>query len=527
MSEPVRALRPPQAPSVVEGKLLGALCDLSNAGDLLDVSGLFEADLQDRRVQWGWRMVAQLVERKQVVSSATVHSRGKALGLFSDADAAWLDSLAASNTFDRDTFAQVAGDLRRGVLGRVVAEKLEQTARELRSGGFNAANVAAVLDSASDTLSRSDIRGETAASDVNELAENWDRRERTKSTPGIMSRIKLLDEATAPANGVGGFPPKLAVIMGQPGIGKNMLLAGMIRAQLEADLDLHIGGFFLEDGSRWLLRRWVALDMGIPLGNVGVSQRTEEQMARYLDLNPGYFKLLDRIHTYRYRRIRAAEMVHVSRTMIHQFGVREIILDNLTHLDHRPPAFGGRAQFFENVKRNEAVAEAVESFAELADRKEIPIIALAHTVRPASEKDDCRPPRLSEVAESSGIERVVRFAAGLWRTKSRELRLTIQKNTEGPGTDTTIELERITEAATIDPLGGRVINLEREAQDQRDDREAKKEADTEAKSEARRKKMLARRAAEKAEAAAAAPPPPAAAPAAPPPQFDLIGAATT
>lgn len=520
MSEPLRAIHPAPRSNVSESRILGALLALEDPKTLIELSGLIEADFKEQRVAWGWRVVTVLANRPGgIVAPDTVHSWGMSHGLFSNIDAFWLGDIAAANTYERDGFVQAAGDLRRGVLGRAVAELLEAQARELRSGAYSAAFVSAKLDQASDTLVRSDLRDETAESDVHELAENWDRRERTKTTPGILSRIKLLDEATSPPNGVGGFPPKFSVIMGQPGVGKNMLLAGLIRAQLEADPDLQIGLFALEDGSRWLLRRWVALDMGIPLGNVGVSQRTEEQMRRYVDLNPNYATMLRRVHTYRYRRIRAAEMLHVSRTWIHK-GVREILFDNLTHLDHRPAPFSDRRQFFEQLKRNEAVAEAVESFAELADRKEIPVIALAHTVRPASEKDDHRPPRLSEVAESSGIERVVRFAAGLWRTKSNELRLTIQKNTEGPGKDVTIELERLTEAATIEPTGGRIVNLDREAREERDSKEATKEAEAERKSELRRQKTLARRAAEKAagEATAAAKPPP------PAPQLDLLGA---
>jgi replicative DNA helicase len=488
VSEPIRQLRPAQVPSIVEGTLLGCvleLCDqapatsASTAKDLLEVSGLTPDDLRDVKVRSAWRVVSYLAEHGKFTTIATVHSAGKnpPFGMFCEADRDWLASLAAANTLSRESFAQVAGDLRRGVLGRAIAERLESTARDLRNGNFNAASVAAELDQASNALARSDVQGQTAASDVVEQAENWERRERTGTTPGILTRIKLLDQVTTPHNGIGGFPPKFGVLVGQPGVGKNILLAGMIKAQLLAEPELVVGLFALEDGSKWLLKRWTALDLGLPVGAVGSVRLTEDQRSLLRSLEPEYHRLLSRVQVYRYRRIRAPDMIHLSRVWIHHFGVREILFDNLTHLDTRPAPFGGnfRRQWI-NEKRNEAVAEATEGFAELADRREIPIIAAAHTTRPDSERDEHRPPRLAEIAESSGIGKVCRFAFGLWKTKGRALRGTVLKNTEGPGTGETIELEAHVEAAMLDVDGGRLVNLEQEAREEKASREASKES---------------------------------------------------
>ncbi len=528
MSEQVRQLRPPPPPpSVVEGKLLGALLALKGeTRALLDVSGLTEDDLQDNRVRWAWRVAVQLLNRGDPVDADTVHAVGKGLGFFSDADAAWLDSLYAANVLTAQTFAVLAGTLRRGVLGRAIAARFEPMLRDLRQGNFNNALASAEFQTASEALARADSsRGTTAAGDVMEQEEAWKRRESGESkAPGILSRIKVLDEVTAPNGGLGGFPPKLCVIMGLPGIGKNMLLATMIRAQLEAEPDLRIGAFFLEDGSKWLIKRWTAFDLGIPVGNVGVVTRTPEQSARLHDeLYPHYHRLLERVFCWRWRRIRPAEAIHECRVMIHQHGVREFVFDSFTHLDHRPAPFGANVprSFIDN-KRNEAVGEAVARFAELADVKEIPFVALAHTVRPTTPKERFRPPLLSEVADTSSIDKEVRFAAGLWRTVKNELRLTVQKNTEGPGSNppTTIELVRHSEAAIIDPFLGRVVNIEQEEREERQAREADREADADARIERRRLKNEERKAKAKAEAEArkVAATPPA-------PQLELIAPA--
>lgn len=465
---PLDKNRPAQPLSAVEGQLIGAVLDLGDASliDLLGTDNVFT----NPKANIVWLIIKYLADKMDKITAATVHSLGFTRKFLSNEDLEWLAGLQAANTLTAETFAQIAGNLRRAALGRQLAAALAPTLRELANGNFEMAKVIDELDAASGALARSDIRGMTAASDTFELAEKWEHRESTGQSPMMLSRIKLLDEATG-----GGFPPKFGVLMGDPGVGKNMVLAGMILAQLEADKDLQIGLFALEDGSRWLLKRWVALRLGIPVGDVGIKMRTPEQRKMVEEvLLPYFHELLLRVHTYRFRKIKAQEMLLVSRGWIHQKGVREILFDNLTHLDTKAPvaAFqpGGRWQRSGGEKKNEAVAEAVDSFAELADAKEIPIIALAHTIRVEGDKAP-RPPKMSEVADSAGIERNARFAAGMWRTASRELRLTIQKNTEGPGTGTTIELERIIEAATIEPSGGRLVNIEQEAREQKKNRE--------------------------------------------------------
>lgn len=497
-----------------EEEVLGALLDFcrqkgARPSEFFDIAGLKRSDFKDRRVGNVWYVARYLSDNERLVTPSTVLSAGQPAGHLADSDREWLMNLVSANTLTREAFAQQCADIRQQALGRSAAERLEAAARILRSGVFKPSVLSADVMSVADGLTRSDATDETAASDLLELENKWKERETTGRSPMLRSHVKLLDQATGhQADGSdGGFPPKFAVVMGQPGVGKNMLLAGLIRAMLESDLELKLGLFALEDGSRWLLKRWLARDLGIPLGHVGVVKRTPELLAAQKALNPIYQQLLTRVFTYRWRRIGADDMLHTSRGWIHRHGVRGIFFDNLTHLDtknnnfHRLGNYSAQQQNrFQQMASHEAIAEATERFAELADAKEVPIIALAHTVRPdAKKKLEARPPLLTEVAGSAGIERVVRFAAGMWRTESRELRLTIQKNTEGPGTDVTIELERIVEAAIIVPSGGRVVSLDQEAREARD---AKENVAIET-NERRKAKVAAMR--EKAKAAAAPP----------------------
>lgn len=509
MSEPteptgpnvVQLRKPAIAPSVIEGQLLGAVLacgsgkreDLGTPLQLIDLAGISESEMQDRRTGHCWEIARQLAERGREVSAFTVFAVAKTGGKLVDADSEWIHSIESECILSGEAFGLNAQKLRQSILGRSMAFQLDSLSRLLRSGNYIPGPVAADLDSIREQLVRSDIRGETAASDVVELESKWDHREKSNTSPIIPSRIRLLDECFG-----GGFQPKLTVVAGQPGVGKNMFLAGMIRAQLEADPQLRIGLFALEDGSRWLLKRWVAQELGMPLPEVGIKKRTDEQLAKLEQLNPYFHKLLERVHVYRYRKIRPAELLHVSRGWIAEHGVGEILVDNLTHLDHTPLEIPGKRTWVRH-QPNEQVAHAIESFAELADRKEIAIVALAHTVRPESERQEERPPKIYEVAGSSNIERVIRCFLGLWRTKGRELRLTIGKNNEGPGVGTTLELERVTEAATIIPSGGRQVNLDQEAREAREARETEKDDRLDAK----RKKRADKRAAEVAQRAAA------------------------
>jgi len=511
----VRALRPAQVPSIVEGQLVGALCELgTQARELLEVSGLLDDDLRDARCRCAWRVIRSLVNGGKIVSHATVFSAGKSFGLFAEVDGPWLAQLAAANVLTRESFAQLCGDLRRGVLGRGIAEQLEPVLRVLRTGEYSTANVVALFDQASNALARSDTSGNTAARDILDLAENWERRERTGTTPGVLTRVKMLDQITTPPNGIGGYPPKFGVVIGNPGVGKNIYLAGSIKAQLEAEADLVLGAAFLEDGSKWLLKRWTALDLQIPVASVGVVRLSDEKREKLRELEPRYHELLKRVHVFNYRRIRPNELIHLFRVWIHRFGARMLYLDDFNHLDHRPNPFGSQRRQWVNDKKHEQVGEAAEAMAELADRREVPIIATAHTVRPQQQKDYHRPPRLDEIADTSQIGKVARFAAGLWRTPSNALRLTLLKNTEGPGLGETIELDVFKESAMLEVESGRLVNVEQE------NREARAARRTEAQEESvrtaieRRRRMNEALAKEKAEAEKNKPPAP---------QLDLLG----
>jgi hypothetical protein len=305
------------------------------------------------------------------------------------------------------------------------------------------------------------------------------------------------------------------VIIGNPGVGKNIYLAGSIRAQLEADRDLLIGAAFLEDGSKWLLKRWTALDLDLPVGAVGVVRLSDEKRAKLRELEPHYHELLKRVQVFNYRRIRPPDLIHLFRVWIHRYGVRVCYLDDFNHLDHKPSPFANqmRRQWI-NDKRHEQVAEAAEGLAELADRREVPIIATAHTTRPEKLADYHRPPRLDEIADSSMLGKVARFAIGLWRTPTRALRLTVLKNTEGPGLGETIELDEFRESAMLDVDSGRLVNLDQEAREERESKRNEADAESIRKALARRAALAKAVAQQKAAEAKDAPPPP---------QLDLLG----
>lgn len=491
MIENVVALRqqPQLSSNALESQLLGAILDLPDPLTMFDMAGLGNGgELSDKRIGLFWAAGMKLAQRNRIVDPDTVFSVVRNANMCANEDRLWLRELRADNLLTKESFAEVAENLRRSLLARSIAPTVEAVARALRSGDFDSARIAADLETVGHSLLKVEGNIETAASDVVDLDATWAQHELVGSSPLQPTGIRLLDET------IKGSPPNLMVVAGQPGVGKNMLLASWIRAALESDPDSCQGLFALEDGSKWLIKRWTAQDLGMPLNMIGHGKRTPEQIDKLTELNPHYHRLLERLLIYRFDEIRPDDLVHRARGWIHRKGVKRIWIDHLGHLDHTPARIPGRRDFF-GEKRNESVQIAVRKFASLAYREEISMIALAHTVRPESQKDEERPPRLSEIAESAGIERRIRCALGLWRTKSRELRCTVLKNTEGPGVDTTIEFEQNKESATIEPSGGRYVNLDQERKELR----AEKEDDSEARADERRKKKAAKRAAEKAE----------------------------
>ncbi len=494
MTEPI-PIRPSQ-PSEVEAKLLGAILDLADPLGLFEGCGLSPADFADARVRLAWGIARRLAEARREVSAITVFSAGKTARVMDDGVFAWLQQLQATNALSRDSFQLVAGDLRTGVRGRAVANKLEQVAISLREGRMRAAEAVGELEGLQFLLASGDLQTETAAGDIIELLDSWDHREKTGARALLPTGIKSIDDV------IGGWDYKLNVVAGQPGAGKNAFIGASMRAQLEGDPKLRLGLFGLEDGTQWFTKRMVAQSMSMSVRDVGSKQRTPEQIETLTGtVAPEIHRLLERLHVYRRDEIKVDDWILTATHWVRNLGVGCIYLDNIGQMDHRSGTMRSDDQRM-------AVGRTVKAFARFANRHQVPVVVLAHTTRAADDGE--RPPKMSEIAESAYVERRARKIIGLW-VRNRQLRATVLKDQEGGGGGTTIELERFTDAALVDPAGGAQVDLRKEARQAR----AEKEADSDAR--------ILERAERRAKLKASKEPKPAE-PVAPAPQMTLLDA---
>lgn len=466
MTASVVALPVQAPPPVLWAELFGAVMRMKEPLVFFEGCGLAEDDCPDSRLRLAWTLCRRLALGRIPVDAPTLFSAGKRARLFSDADFAWLLGLQSASTLNETSARRVAEDLRRGARGVQLALRMETVAREIRSGGINPARVQGQLEAMGQTLARDYAPDETAESDLHEVNNRWEEVERNPaSARGILlaSGIKVLDEL------IEGFPPLLSIIAADPGVGKTAVLGSFMRAMLRRNPDLKLGLFGLEDGSEWWTRRLLADGLNMPLRHIGRKTRTDEQRERMYALNEELAPLLKRVKVYRHDTISTDEMVRRGTSWFWNDDVGAILIDNLTEVEHSGRQGGG----FQEQQRNLRVENTVVRLRNLAIRAQRPVILLCHTTRPEGQRARSGPPAPHECAESSRVEKAARLMLGLWK-KGEQLRATVTKATEGKSGDT-CEFERIVQAALVDELGGRVVNVQEERRKEIEEKQAEKD----------------------------------------------------
>jgi hypothetical protein len=299
----------------------------------------------------------------------------------------------------------------------------------------------------------------------------------------------------------GGYPNKLAVLVGAGGAGKSTVLG--------TQLDLHQAFGIrsvlssMEDNHEWPVIRHVALMLGLKYRETYSGPFPDEQKARDAE---GFLKERWKNLTILSKRDGRTVDEHLQlwAQYIVQHGARVFYIDNLTTIDHQQRP---------REQKHDAAARTVEKLAEFADLWRVTVIALAHTKNDwfvQTKGQEC--PTLNDVADTGGgiaSERYARLAFGIWSTREGELRLTCIKNmAEGK-----LAIERKTLAfdvhidqGLLDPDSGREVNLAQEQRLKAEATEATKKARRQSTFEENKKRQEAYQAeqAKKKEAAAAA-----------------------
>lgn len=450
-------------PPAIEGILLGALLDAKDPDGnsiqsaFIDGSGLVDSDFLDPRVRLCWGLIARLVARRRTVDAIGLFTAAKAVNLLRDDDLEWLSALQNSNELQGERAQQACEDHRRRARGGVIAAQLEQQARIIRERGLRPAELSGALEGISMQLTRDYAPDEAPENDVLEVIEDWDARERGEKTGGMLvvpTYIEMLDKITK------GFIPGLNMILGDPSIGKSAVIASIMEAQL--DNGLCVGFFGLEEGYRWMTRRLIARDLKIAVGDVGLIKKTPEQNARLAEIGSRLHALYKgKFLPYKFDGVGIDEICRRSTHWILNKGAQVIYIDHIGEIRHKVRDGDGY---------NWAVADSYRRLRDLGFKRGVPIVALAH--RKPEARNRAGPPQPNDIGLTGEAEKMVRKLLGIWRKKDA-MRVTTLKVNEGIP-DITCELSRIFDAALVDRVGGRIVNLQQEKREEADRDEADK-----------------------------------------------------
>lgn len=441
----------------LEQQLLGALLDAegpalrSNAAALLASSGLASGDLSDARVRVAWGLVERQVARRRPVDATTIHAAGLALKAFHADAREWLRGLQLGNELDRERFSEVVDHVRGMRQAQSLLAELQRHAEALRAGTAHVRDVVPALEDSLRKLHVSDAVDSTGADDVADLALAWEEQEAGKGSPlRVTTGFPILDQE------IGGYYANLNIVAGLPSVGKSAFLATSIDRLLLSGL--RVGLFGLEDGTRWAVKRVIARELGLKMRLIGTMRRDAAMAERFQNLAAELHRRYGALTCYRYGGIRTPELIRRGSAWILNRGVQIILVDHGGEVNH----VGEN----DSDERRDRVGATFAAMRDCATRYEVPWVAASHTNRASDDLEE-RPPRLSELAESSKLEKAARVVLGLWRRQSERdaMRLTVLKATED-ATGATFRFPRHTEAGMLDFDAGEVISLEAERRDE-------------------------------------------------------------
>lgn len=469
----------------LERKAIGGLLDLPDKQALLEAAGLSPSDFVHQRYGDTLGVIRSLVDRRIEVTAATVAAVGKTAGKLDETDLEWLADCRATNEETKESLLALCNELRVHARARTTREALVREVQAIDSGRFSPSRAAGVLDGIAMTLSRDFVPDETAEADLMEVNATWDRNVEAGTTEWDPTGVRILDQALG-----GGWAPRLGFIAGAPGTGKTGLLASIIKAQLELEpstpvLDPETGLdtrtttalFGLEDGTDWLVRRWLAEAIGIKLGDVGSLRLDDEKKALRDAANDRFHPLVTRIRTYKRDSITPRNLVRMLNDWAYRplpgfaKGIRRAYVDHLGELDLNDE------QAIKEYWRQ--VGEGVRLTRNFSYRTGIPVIFLVHDTDEEANKPGAKegPPNPSKLAGGRAIDRKARQILGVWNYGGPwgEWRGTVLKNTTGGPRGVTVGFERVYDAAMVKANEGRIIDLKKEAADAAAEREKKAE----------------------------------------------------
>jgi replicative DNA helicase len=439
------------------GKLLvGAVLEADDPKQLMLAAGLHPEDLGDRFLASCWTIVGQVAQEGRRLNAAELFAAGVTRKMLGADDLRVLQSLQAQNTLDEQGFMRVAEELRKAAHAHLVGRELAELGNQILSGKTEPAAAHARFRSIAESYARLHAAGRRGSEVVIVAAEEHERRKR-EGRPGMVSTgIAALDRLT------GGFPLKLCLMLGPPATFKSGLMGTMLRRQLAAGVRPLIVS--LEDRDTWVVKRYLAADLGMKVRDVfnapfpNEARATEALNSLSNEMRDAWFLTRQHVRT-------AEDIVRVATQYKAQHDINLVYVDNARAVK---ASIDPCAKWREDRRIEQS--RMYELFAEWADTYQVPLVLLAHTSRKYFDRTHGGkgPPIMSDIGETSDAEKDIRLLLSLWKRRGA-LRVTVGKQNESNTDDApTVELGMLGESALVDADSGIEIDLRAESRRDRD-----------------------------------------------------------
>lgn len=446
----------------IEAWCIGALLDAdgpvlrSSAAQLVAASGLTAEDFTrpDFRAYFG--AIVALGERGRPAEPSTVTATTRGMPGVPPEPYQGLEALRGANTASREAFASHAEELRRlSHLRRLEAFHRAQLAA-LEKPRANPAELATAVETFAHTFGGDTQGDETGDRDMFELLEDWDAFAKGIRAPTVPTGIQALDAVLR------GWACNLNVIGGLPSVGKSALAGECIWNALRSGM--RVGVFGLEDATKWISKRLLSREMGMKVGEIAATRLHDFQQERLQQAAGEIAQYTRNMLVYRRAGITPEALLARCRHWVLNKGVQLIFVDHGGEVQHSAGAARDRYDL--------AVANTYRALRDLAVNHRVPVVVLCHFNRETSDRGKPTP---QSFAETAYIERMARVALGLWERdgEANRLLVTLLKVTEGERGQT-VWLPRDRNHALVSSQGGGLVDLEGEAQEQREQQRAAK-----------------------------------------------------
>ena len=254
---------------------------------------------------------------------------------------------------------------------------------------------------------------------LHSVGQEFDSVQRGEAVPLFPTGIDCVDEL------IGGLQATLIAIGAYPGVGKSGLEARIVKNLARSGVN--VGIFSLEDPAEWMPWRYLADSSRVAQFLLQYRKLNDEQAVKAAEAFADVATFADRVFVDDRPGLDIAEIMLSARNMIINKGCRVIFVDHLGEIRWR----GGRSD------RDLQIADGLSELRSLS-KMGVAVVVISHLKR----IEENRPPRMSDFADASAVERKARIALALSREEGdTALSVHVLKHTKGRGVGRLVRLK--------------------------------------------------------------------------------------